>query len=96
MAHLRFETGINECLKSLEAPITKGPQFRWQRKQEQRSVRQSEGPLSPLPNNFSRTTTPSAKSRRKTPLKPQKTPKKTPKKGLENTAAQGDRFIPNR
>jgi hypothetical protein len=98
MAHLRFESGLNECLKNLEAPITNGPQFRWQRKQEQqRKGFQSNGPLSPLPINY--TTTSPSKVSRKTPLKStrtQKTPKKTPKKPHEHSPVQGDRFIPNR
>ncbi|KAK3738534.1 hypothetical protein QZH41_012044, partial [Actinostola sp. cb2023] len=97
MAHLRFETGVNECLKTLEAPLTNGPQFRWQRKQQQRLRGSHAGdrPLSPLPNNY-QAPSPSVKSRRKTPLKPKQTPKKTPKKPAENSTLQGDRFIPNR
>lgn len=97
MAHLRFEAGVNECLRKLEAPITNGPQFRWQRKQEQRIWREHNPPLSPLPSNRTSTSaSPSVKSHRKTPLKPQKSPKKTPKKPLENALSQGDRFIASR
>lgn len=92
MAH-RYEAGINECLKKFEAPITNGPQFRWQRKQEQRKWRETNPPLSPLPINRLSPTHQQQQQHKKSP-------KKTPKKSFSDSGGigtlQGDRFIPNR
>lgn len=104
MAQFEFENGVNDCLKKLEAPLSKGPVPRWQRKERERNLASSGKPLSPLQKTFrsgvnsslaskSQTYTPGKKT--KTPCKsPKKTPQKTPKKfGL---SPRGDRFIPSR
>ena len=104
MAQFEFEAGVNDCLKKLEAPLSKGPVPRWQRKERERNLSSSGKPLSPLqttsrsrwPSNVSSKTqsyTPGQKA--KTPCKsPKKTPQKSPKKfGL---SPRGDRFIPSR
>ena len=100
-AQFEFEAGINDCLKKLEAPLSRGPVPRWQRKEGERNLASSGKPLSPLqvtsrsrPTNIStQTYTPGKKA--KTPCKsPKKTPHKSPKKfGL---SPRGDRFIPAR
>ena len=101
MAQFEFENGVNDCLKKLEAPLSKGPIPRWQRKERERNLPSSGKPLSPLQttsrsrvnsNLPSKTQTFTPGKRTKTPCKsPKKTPQKTPKKFLE-----GDRFIPSR
>lgn len=101
MAQFEFENGVNDCLKKLEAPLSKGPIPRWQRKERERNLFSSGKPLSPLQttsrsrvnsNLSSKTQTFTPGKKTKTPCKsPKKTPQKTPKKFLE-----GDRFIPCR
>lgn len=104
MAQFEFENGVNDCLKKLEAPLSKGPVPRWQRKERERNLASSGKPLSPLQSTSRsrgtsnlackvQTYTPGKKA--KTPCKsPKKTPQKTPKKfGL---SPRGDRFIPSR
>ncbi|XP_048588829.1 cell division cycle protein 20 homolog [Nematostella vectensis] len=90
MENIKFENGVNDCLKNFEAPLKSGPIPRWQRKEQQR-LRSSSGPLSPLPNNF----------QRHSESLPKKTISKTPKKGTpkrkqDPSPSRGDRFIPNR
>ena len=97
MAQFEFEAGVNDCLKKLEAPLSRGPAPRWQRKEKQRSLPFAGKPFSPL-QTTSRSRVP-AKSKRftsgqKSANTPKKTPRKSPKKyGLTPC---GDRFIPNR
>ncbi|XP_068686689.1 cell division cycle protein 20 homolog [Montipora foliosa] len=97
MAQFEFEAGVNDCLKKLEAPLSRGPAPRWQRKEKQRSLSFTGKPFSPL-QTTSRSRVP-AKSKRftsgqKSANTPKKTPRKSPKKiGLTPC---GDRFIPNR
>lgn len=104
MAQFEFENGVNDCLKKLEAPLSKGPVPRWQRKERERILSSSGKPLSPLQTSAgSRVTFDlSSKTRTYTPGKaaktlsktPKKTPQKSPKKfGL---SPRGDRFIPSR
>ena len=104
MAQFEFEAGVNDCLKKLEAPLSRGPVPRWQRKERERNLCSSGKPLSPLQTS-SRSRRPSSTSSKaqtytpgkkaKTPCKsPKKTPLKSPKKfGL---SPRGDRFIPSR
>lgn len=105
MAQFEFENGVNDCLKKLEAPLSKGPVPRWQRKERERNLASSGKPLSPLQttsrsrrnsnvSSKTQTYTPGKKTA-KTPCKsPKKTPQKTPRKfGL---SPRGDRFIPSR
>lgn len=106
MAQFEFENGVNDCLKKLEAPLSKGPVPRWQRKEREKNLASSGKPFSPLQttsrsrinSNLSskaQTYTPGKKT--KTPCKSpkkSKTPQKTPKKfGI---SPRGDRFIPSR
>lgn len=99
MAQFDFETGVKDCLKNLEAPLSKGPVPRWQRKERERLSRGK--PFSPLRTNTrglrasnSQSSTPGTKSKTANKTS-KKTPQKSPKKfGL--TTPRGDRFIPNR
>lgn len=99
MAQFDFETGVKDCLKNLEAPLSKGPVPRWQRKERERLSRGK--PFSPLRTNTrglrasnSESSTPGTKSKTANKTS-KKTPQKSPKKfGL--TTPRGDRFIPNR
>lgn len=100
MAHFEFEAGVNECLKKLEAPLSKGPVPRWQRKERERNVASSGKPLSPL-QTTSRSRLPSnvsSKTQTYTPAKKAKTPSKSPKKSPQKfgQTPRGDRFIPTR
>lgn len=98
MAHFDLEAGVNDCLKNLEAPLSRGPVPRWQRKERERLSRGK--PLSPLRRSTRGLRASEAESftpgKKSTPAC--KTAKKTPHKSPKKFALtpRGDRFIPNR
>lgn len=104
MAQFEFEAGVNDCLKKLEAPLSRGPVPRWQRKERERNLSSSGKPLSPLQTTSrscgasrlsSKTQTYTPGKKAKTPCKsPKKTPQKSPRKF--GSSPKGDRFIPTR
>lgn len=81
MSHFNFQTEVNDLLR-LDAPISKGPAPRWQRKSTEHRC-SSATSSTPLRNS-------SRLNLSKTPSKTPKSLKKTPKTPSE------DRFIPNR
>ena len=82
MSHFSFENEVNDLLR-LDAPISKGPAPRWQRKST-KDARRSSATSTPLKNS-------SLLNKTKTPSKtPKSIGSKTPKTPSE------DRFIPNR
>lgn len=81
MSHFSFHSEVNDLLR-LDAPISKGPVPRWQRKSTERRC-SSATSSTPLRNS-------SRLNLSKTPSKTPKSLKKTPKTPSE------DRFIPNR
>ncbi|XP_073227761.1 cell division cycle protein 20 homolog [Porites lutea] len=84
MSHFSFETEVNNLLR-LDAPMSRGPAPRWQKKSTERR-RSSSAPSTPLRNSFRLNSS-------KTPSKTPKSLKKTP--GKAKTPSE-DRFIPNR
>ena len=104
MSQFEFEAGVNDCLKNLEAPLSKGPMPRWQRKERERKLSSVGKPFSPIRRNScsSKVSGMSSKSQLFTPSKNTKTPLKTPKKTPArspkkfSSPPRGDRFIPNR
>lgn len=108
MAHFNLENDISSALR-MDAPITKGPQMRWQRKLNESSniSRNANESFANCSLNASTTSkTPkkimnlSISNGNKTPTsKAQKTPgkgKTTPGRGNKTPTTAGDRFIPNR
>lgn len=105
MAHFNFENEVSKLIR-MDAPITKGPQMRWQRKLSEsinssrnesicnNSVLQSSQCCKTPKSKGLSTRTPG-----KTPGSTTKTPgktKQTPGKGSKTPTTMGDRFIPNR
>ena len=88
MSHFNFETEVNELIR-LDAPITTGPQPRWQRKAEEENILKT-----------AKTSTPMKTSSRHTNKTPSRSPKsggkRTPGKPKTPKTPSGDRFIPNR
>lgn len=100
MAQYEFENGVNDCLKKLEAPLSKGPVPRWQRKERERILASTGKPLSPLQTTSRNHVNSklSSKTQTHTPGKRAKTPTKTPQKSPKKfgLSPRGDRFIPSR
>ncbi|PFX25778.1 Cell division cycle protein 20-like [Stylophora pistillata] len=100
MAQFEFENGVNDCLKKLEAPLSKGPVPRWQRKERERILASTGKVLSPLQTTGRNRVNSklSSKTQTCTPGKRAKTPTKTPQKSPRKfgLSPRGDRFIPSR
>lgn len=104
MAHFNLENDINNLVR-MDAPLTKGPKMRWQRKMsDTRNISQNDSVLNSSSANTSCSqlmkvsTTKSTGASSKTPGKsPNKTPtRKGAKTPSKTPSGSGDRFIPNR